>query len=243
MIYAVGDIHGQVTMLRALWKQLPLKDDDVLLFLGDYIDRGEDSCGVIEELLKIQQQHENVIFLRGNHEQMMLDARDAPSPELKPDSGFIHFAEPVLLWLQNGGADALLSYQMEDYSRWAENIPLEHWDFVRATQMEYVTEPYHFVHAGLARPGEHWEGEKYGLDARLWIREPFLSDKDYYNDRIIVFGHTPQLNGRPLVQRNKIGLDTGAVFGGPLTAAAFNLTATGSDRLQPRFYQVDYVRS
>ena len=84
MYYAIGDIHGQCTMLRDMLetlRQRPLNEEDTLVFLGDYIDRGEDSRGCIDILIALKQEHKNVIFLRGNHEQMMLDARDGPPPE------------------------------------------------------------------------------------------------------------------------------------------------------------------
>ena len=105
--------------------------------------------------------------------------------------------------------------------------------------MEYVTKHYHFVHAGLLPPGRHWEGEGWGLDPRLWIREPFLSSRADFDGRTVVFGHTPQMSGLPLIARNKIGLDTAAVFGGPLTAAAFESDFSGRKAPPPRFYQVE----
>lgn len=246
MIYAIGDIHGQVTMLRALLdtlRALPLREEDTVVFLGDYIDRGEDSCGVIETLIGFRAEHEDTVFLRGNHEQLMLDARSGPEPEPSSQEGFVLFADETLLWLQNGGTDALQSYSLKNPLQWWESIPDSHWSFIRATLMDYITPRYHFVHAGLLLPGQSWEGAEYKLDPRLWIREPFLSCRASYEGRIVVFGHTPQMSGRPLVQRHKIGLDTGAVFGGPLTMATFDPNAPVRRFPTAQFTQIEHARA
>jgi len=230
-------------MLRkmlAILERQPLHPNDTLVFLGDYIDRGEDSRAVIETLLDLQSRHENVVFLRGNHEQLMLDAREGLPPEPSPMPGFVLHSDPMALWLQNGGVDTALSYQITDWLHWWEGIPESHWEFIQSTQMEYVTESYYFVHAGLLPPGKTWEGEAYGLEPRLWIRDEFLESRADFEGRIVVFGHTPQRSGRPLIKANKIGLDTGAVFGGPLTAAAFDPQPSGRRPAAARFFQVPY---
>lgn len=265
MIYAIGDIHGQHTMLDALLAKLieqPLHTEDTVVFLGDYVDRGEDACAVIETLLQWRERHANTVFLRGNHEQLMLDAYgDGPPPTHTPDQAVQ--AQLTLMWLQNGGLETLLSYDAPGFQEWCETvnyallrippalladfksafahwleaIPQAHWAFLRTTQMEYVTPHYHFVHAGLLPPGRTWESEGWTIDPRLWIREPFLSNRADFDGRIVVFGHTPQRKGRPLIHRNKIGLDTGAVFGGPLTAGIFDPQGHA-----PRFIQVPSIK-
>jgi len=246
VIYAVGDIHGQVTMLRAMLdrlRSLPLRDDDILIFIGDYIDRGEDSRAVIQTLLQLREERSGVVFLRGNHEQLILEARKGPPPEPADREGYMLLAESLLNWLQNGGAETLYSYGVEDFMRWWEFIPESHWEFIRATELEYITEHYHFVHAGLLPPGKTWEGADWDLDPRLWIREPFLKSKADFGGRRVVFGHTPQTSGRPLLQRNKIGIDTGAVYGGPLTTVVLEENFTGRRPPPPRFIQVPYDRA
>jgi serine/threonine protein phosphatase 1 len=242
LIYAIGDIHGQVTMLRALLEHLrtrPLRENDTLVFLGDYVDRGEDSCAVIETLIQFRKEHGNTVLLRGNHEQLMLDARDSDASRPGPD-GFITHSSETNHWLENGGADTLISYNVDDFLNWRDRIPGSHWEFIETTEMEYLTERYHFVHAGLLPAGKSWEGAIYGLEPRLWIREPFLSYRPTIDGRVVVFGHTPQRTGRPLLQRNKIGLDTGAVFGGPLTAAIINPDVPIGKQPRPEFIQVVY---
>jgi len=243
MLYAIGDIHGQITMLDALLEQIHAEgfdhDRDTLLFLGDYIDRGENSCAVVDRLLKVRCDYPDTIFLRGNHEQMLLDARDSGPPKLASTGASVIFNDITLLWFQNGGIEALSSYgSIENPLEWWSLIPDTHWDFYQATRMEYITPHYHFVHAGLLPPGKSWEGQAYGLDPRLWIREPFLSSRHHFDNRFVVFGHTPQLRGLPLLQRNKIGLDTGAVFGGRLTAAAFDLDTPFHRFPNPPLFQI-----
>ncbi|MDE2127105.1 MAG: serine/threonine protein phosphatase [Armatimonadetes bacterium] len=227
MLVAIGDIHGMGMMLRDLIRRieaLGLPPETPWVFLGDYVDRGEDSAGVLNTLLELQTQRPDTIFLRGNHEQLMLDAGDASRRLVHTDPGMLVSASDAMQhWLQNGGSETLLSYQRrwtdEALEHWWDQIPEEHWEFLRATRLEYITERYHFVHAGVLPPGANWNADDFGLDYRLWIREPFLSSKADFDGRVVVFGHSPQRNHRPMVRTNKIGLDTGAVFHGKLTAA------------------------
>lgn len=248
MIYAIGDIHGKQGMMCVLLAQLQaagLRDEDQVVFLGDYVDRGENSCGVVESLLRFREHHPRCVFLRGNHEQLMLNARDADAPRLGESEDSIVLSDEMLLWLQNGGLETLRSYggcsDIERMLHWWEIIPDTHWDFYQATEMEYITDRLHFVHAGLLPPGMGWEGESYELDPRLWIREPFLSSRHDFDGRIVVFGHTPQPNGRPLYRRRQIGIDTGAVFGGPLTAAAFDEAGAERRLHTPRIFQAPHM--
>ncbi len=248
MYYAIGDIHGQCTMLREMLdtlRQCPLHEEDTLVFLGDYIDRGDDARGIIDMLIALKEQHKNVVFLRGNHEQMMLDARDSPPPERWKDTDNIVASTPTRMWLagSGGGVDTLVSYKPdfnnEDLLTWWEFIPEAHWQFFRETELEFITERYHFVHAGLIPLGETWEHAGTDIDYRLWIREPFLSSDSEFEGRLVVFGHTPQKSGKPLVERNKIGIDTGAVFGGPLTAAVLEQIPTPEKWPVVRFIQIE----
>jgi serine/threonine protein phosphatase 1 len=214
MIYAIGDIHGCLRQVQELTEEIErqLTPKDTLVFVGDFIDRGPDSKGVIDHVLDLQARIPNVIALRGNHEQMMLDAYDFFNPaegarRISPELG--------MNWFANGGDATIKSYG--ETGSWWQRIPDRHWDFVRSTRMEYVEGGFHFVHAGLVPRDFSWEEEDF--DPRLWIREPFIhSDQDFRH--VVVFGHTPFK--QPLVLSNKIGIDTGAVFGGPLTAVALD---------------------
>src|SRR5580658_7263716 len=130
LIFAIGDIHGQITMLRALLdklNRLPLRNNDTLVFIGDYVDRGEDSRAVIEALIELKTQRPDTVFLRGNHEQLMLDARDSAPPEIGGLPGAFMLSEEMLLWLSNGGEETMLSYSSEmeetDFLKWWEIVP------------------------------------------------------------------------------------------------------------------------
>lgn len=223
MIYAVGDIHGHLKKLNKLLPQLPLKTSDRLVFLGDYIDRGPDSCGVMDELIRLKIERPLTVFLRGNHEQMMLLARRRFDPNWDSDLSQPSF-DVGSLWFAEGGAATLRSYAGalgQQSKRWWHAIPESHWRFVLETEFEFVTEQYHFVHAGLLPSGCTWQADGLQDDPRLWIREPFLSNVQCnFGGKVVVFGHTPQMSGNPYLRDNKVGIDTGAAFGGPLTAIA-----------------------
>ncbi|HEV2471894.1 MAG TPA: metallophosphoesterase family protein [Chthonomonadales bacterium] len=243
-VVAVGDIHGQSTMLRNMLEQLDrfdLGEEDVLLFLGDYVDRGENSKAVIDMLIDLSGRRGNVVYLRGNHEQLMLDARAEWLQAMQQGATDTASLQVMLNWLQNGGEETLDSYGVISWRDWPAAIPEAHWRFIEDTREEYTTPAHHFVHAGLLPPGMGWEGEEWSLDPRLWIREPFLSSDHDFAGRLVVFGHTPQPSGRPFHGFQKIGLDTGAVYGGPLTAALFTENAAGKRR--HRILQVRHIAS
>lgn len=228
MLYAIGDIHGQFLKLTSLMDKIRrrgLADRDRLIFIGDYVDRGPGTPDVIRFLIDLRQERPNSVFLRGNHEQMMLDARLCFDPEWRATLQHPVAAEKAFLWFAEGGAATLESYgagAAGENPRWWERIPDDHWLFLKGTRMEFTSDPYHFVHAGVIPPGKRWEPDLPGLDARLWIRDTFLNYKKVIDRLVIVFGHTPQRSGRPLIQKNKIGIDTAAAYGGPLTAVALD---------------------
>jgi serine/threonine protein phosphatase 1 len=208
MLYAIGDIHGHYWKLVSLMNQLPLKPQDRLVFVGDYIDRGPASREVIDFLIELRRERPSTVFLRGNHEQMMLDAK---ASHLARQRRF-PAQDEMVLWIGNGGSETLDSYPPR--RPWYERVPEEHWSFIEESRMEHVEDGYRFVHAGYLPDGARWPYEQ---DPRLWVREEFIeSEIDF--DGLVIFGHTPQRHGRTLVMRNKIGIDTGAAYGGPLTA-------------------------
>ena len=187
---AIGDIHGMYTMLEELLAQLPSAGE--LIFLGDYIDRGPAADRVIARLLELRDARP-CRFLRGNHEEMCLAA-------LGGDRNIEKF------WLLNGGLQTLESYQGRP--------PASHVAFLHET-LDFVESPdYIFVHAGL-QPGI--PPEENTPETLRWIREPFLNTA-YDWGRLVIHGHTPTWNRQPEIRPNRINIDTGAVYGGALTA-------------------------
>lgn len=171
------------------------------VFLGDYIDRGPDSRGVIEMLMALQSDApDHVVALSGNHEAMLLAALGGGGA--------------ARLWHSQGGLATLQSYGVTEPGQ----LPPSHLDWLRALRVSYDDGRRFFVHAGVS-PGTAL-GDQKDFDL-LWIREPFLSDRRDHG-RLIVHGHTPLSTGVPDLHSNRLNLDTGAVFGGPLTAAVFD---------------------
>ena len=199
-IYAVGDIHGCLDRLEMLLDEVqPDLEKDVLLFVGDYIDRGPDSRGVVDYVLGLQQKYprEHVVCLKGNHEAMLLDFLQGREREK---------------FLFNGGLGTLREYWGDNWDNLKELIlPPEHARFYQELRAYYETPDYIFVHGGL-KPGVPLP-EQQEVDL-LWIRGEFITSVEDFG-RLVVFGHTPFK--RPLVMPNKIGIDTGAVYGNYLT--------------------------
>ncbi len=193
-IFAVGDIHGSYQKLKELMGKLKISyDKDTLVFLGDYIDRGEDSYQVVDYLAGLRKQHSNIVFLKGNHEEMFFNYLSG---------------EDEITFLFNGGEQTLKAYTNDKGN---VSVPQAHLDFFNCLQLYYETDDYIFVHAGLREgiPLEHQKAEDL-----LWIRKSFI-DSSYDFGKLVVFGHTPYTE--VLIQDNKIGIDTGAVYGYQLT--------------------------
>ena len=208
LTYAIGDIHGCYTQLRNLLRhclehrgQNPYR----LVFLGDYIDRGRRSAEAVELLIKTQASDpERIICLRGNHDDMVVEAARGGDP---------------LMWLANGGAETLRSYGVAH----AGDIPKAHLDWMSALPLAYADTKRFFVHAGI-EPGVPLDQQD--RHTLLWIREPFLSDPRDHG-LFIVHGHTPTEGDVPELLPNRLDLDTGACMGGRLTAAVFDPKTTG----------------
>ena len=203
--YVVGDIHGCERELRYLIDSLPLGQDDRMVFLGDYIDRGPDSCGVVAFLLELQKQLSaiEIIFLKGNHEDMLLSFLGI---------GGAH----ADMFLINGGKATLASYGLETNKPSAEEalsrIPSEHLAFYRQLRSYFAMDPFLCVHAGIDPEKSLVEQTEEEL---FWIRNKFI----FASHRLpytVLFGHTPQhtvFYDLPY----KVGLDTGLVYGNMLT--------------------------
>jgi serine/threonine protein phosphatase 1 len=191
-LLAVGDVHGRPDLLQTLLQRVVPTPDDQTVFLGDYIDRGPDPYGVIEYLLDFGKKLPDTIFLKGNHEAMLLDFLAGRNQ---------------LLYLLNGGATTLMGYRQDGHIR----IPPAHQAFFDSLRLWYETSRFIFVHAGL-RPG--LPPARQDPEDLLWIREEFL-ESDYDWGKTVVFGHTPVAT--PYFAENRIGLDTGAGHGRTLT--------------------------
>lgn len=228
LVYAIGDSHGCTAHLRALHQEI-LQDARaagaqiqrrVAVYLGDYIDRGPDSRGLLDILIKEPLPGFERVFLMGNHDVMLLHLiEDGAAPPS---------------WLLNGVLETLASYGV-DPMVWADGpaalraavmarLPEAHAAFLRSLKLSHVEGDYFFVHAGI-RPGVRLE-DQVAADL-VWIREPFLESTADHG-KVVVHGHTPV--EAPEVRPNRIGIDTGAVYGGVLTA----LVLEGAER---RFLQ------
>lgn len=196
-IFAIGDIHGCADKLKALMKEIPVDyANDTLVFIGDYIDRGPDSFEVVDYLVDLKKEHPDIVFLKGNHEDMLQ----------KYLEGTDRFT-----YLFNGGQKTLDSYLNRPNKSEFSPIPSDHLEFYQSLVFHYETEDYLFVHAGLR---EKIPLKKQNPQELLWIREDFIDSKFDFGKRVI-FGHTPF--AEPLLLSNKIGIDTGAVYGNRLT--------------------------
>ncbi|MBC8103514.1 MAG: serine/threonine protein phosphatase [Cytophagales bacterium] len=212
-VWAIGDIHGKAAMLGALLDALPRQSSDTTVFLGDYIDRGEDSAGAVRRALaEYDAAPDRTVLLWGNHEDMAATHFNFAAP-----SDFVY--DPYD-WFRNGGIAAMESWGYEKPALFVASCPPDLkrlfpllQPFWRASQDQFP-ELAHclWVHAGL-RKGQQPEDST--GEVLLWIREEFLDALDP-SGRFVIHGHTPMRAVRALP--DKVGIDTGAVFGGPLTA-------------------------
>lgn len=196
-IFAIGDIHGCYDKLRTLMDKIPIDmTRDTLVFIGDYIDRGPRSFDVVDYLVNMQQLFPEIVFLKGNHEDMLQ----------RYLSG-----EDRLTFLMNGGRLTLEDYLDHAGQNQDSPIPEEHRQFFNRLRTSYESEDYIFVHAGL-RPKIPLARQ--AQKDMVWIRQKFIYS-DYDFGKRVIFGHTPF--NEPYVKSNKIGIDTGAVYGNQLT--------------------------
>ncbi|RKD69748.1 serine/threonine protein phosphatase 1 [Sinobaca qinghaiensis] len=217
----ISDIHGQYSALAALLKKLEPASDDILIFLGDYVDRGPDSRKVIDLLLELKNDPDmHTYFLMGNHESMMIEALQHPEAE-----------DAVSLWLHNGGRETLLSYMQKGHS-----LPYEeaaslfkneypgHYQFIQQLSIYHETDDHIAVHAGIDPDRDDWKDTS--THDYLWIREAFhYSDILNTNGKKVIFGHTPTLRFHEdagiWFQSDKIGIDGGAGFKKQLNALIY----------------------
>lgn len=215
-VYAIGDIHGRLDLLKRLLDTIE-KDiaetscaEHSVIFLGDYIDRGPHSKGVIEHLASLSIKGATCRYLMGNHESFMIN--------LMVNGG------DVDIWFHNGGWETLASYGIDisprdsafDGSRigatLVEAVPEHHKQFLESLHYSWRIGDIFFAHAGV-NPNRSIEDQQ--IKDLIWIREEFLqSERDH--GPLIVHGHTPR--PEPEVMRNRINVDTGAWHSDHLTA-------------------------
>lgn len=220
VVYAIGDIHGRLDKLLAL--EAMIEEDAherrvqrrVVVYLGDYVDRGPASQGVVEHLTLSRLRGFDVVYLLGNHERLMLEFLDDP--------------ETAGPWFANGGLPTLASYglpAMERKDLTASDIlrlqdgmrsllPTRHRNFLHNLKLVHREGDFVFVHAGI-RPGIALDAQK--EDDLIWIRQPFLGSNSDHGF-VVVHGHT--ITEEPEFRPNRIGIDTGAYDSGVLTALA-----------------------
>lgn len=220
-VYAIGDIHGRLDLFRDLVQAIEADDaargpaNTTFILLGDLIDRGPDSAGVVAAA-RDWSRRRRVRIIGGNHEEMLLLALEKE--------------EWLRSFLRHGGRETVLSYPVtqEDYAAadWgelralmAEAIPPDDLAFIRSFEQTILIGDYLFVHAGIM-PDVPLDGQRPG-DFR-WIREPFLSHGGDHGF-VVVHGHT--ITEDIVLRDNRIGIDTGAFFSGRLTALGLDGTA------------------
>lgn len=192
-LIAIGDIHGHRMALDGLLNIINVQESDTIVFLGDYVDRGPDSAGVLQTVIELSDRC-NVIPLQGNHEEMFLDAwKDSRCFEL---------------WLKNGGDAALKNYGGSLY-----HVPPAHYDFLKSLKRFHEVEDYFFIHANYA---PNWKLEDHNSRIALWTGLEQIP-APHYSGKTAVVGHTPQMSGEILDVGHLVGIDTGCGFGGRLT--------------------------
>ncbi len=218
-VYAVGDIHGRLDLIEKIHELIAADATDfdgsrkVVIYLGDYIDRGEKSRQVVDFLLDNPLPGFENIYLKGNHEDSLIK--------------FLSDTSIGSAWMRYGGNSTLYSYgviasgsswdqrsleQMQAYLK--RNLPLRHLEFYQALKAGHIEGDYCFVHAGVL-PGVPLEKQK--EENVLWIRGEFLNSKANH-EKVVVHGHT--IRPEPEILPNRIGIDTGAYSSGILTCLA-----------------------
>jgi len=219
-LYCIGDIHGRLDLLQEAHQKIVNDAADfngakILVYLGDYIDRGMHSRQVIDCLLENNFPDFEKVFLLGNHEQVLMQFLWGN------DDAIAHE------WFRFGGLSTLISYGVKLQgiptskeltglrTQLLEKLPAAHSDFLGRLVLNYETDGYFFVHAGI-KPKIKLHLQR--AEDMLWIREEFLNS-DVFHGKVIVHGHT--VTDEPEIRHNRIALDTGAYASGRLTCAVF----------------------
>lgn len=215
--YAIGDIHGEYERLVALHDSIAADAGaraHKIVHVGDLIDRGPDSRGVVERIMRMHAERgDEIVTIKGNHEELMLYAYDRDET-----AGLYH-------WATNGGDETIASYQKVsgEKDHWRETIDRDHIAWLRTLPTIWRDEARGlvFVHGGI----DPWRFPNETDEVRMWTRSPTFFRSNDWPDRqelrniLVVHGHTPTDDFEPEVQARRINIDTGVCYGGQLTAA------------------------
>ena len=194
-VFAIGDVHGCLKSLQRLDTELVFSPDDTVITLGDYVDRGPDSKGVIDFLLDLRNRTK-LVTLRGNHEIIMLTAR-------------IRGVDYLEAWLGVGGEETMASYSAKKWS----DIPSAHWEFLESTLPAHESSTHFFVHANVT-PDKPLDQQSESV--LYWER--FQGDeRPHCSGKIMVCGHTSQHSGKPFNIGHAVCIDTWVYGDGWLT--------------------------
>lgn len=196
-IYAIGDIHGCLKVLKAIFNQKIIKKDNTVVFLGDYIDRGPNSKKVLDWLIRNKENY-NFKFILGNHEIMMSVAKTSNNR--------------LTEWLHFGGAQTLDSYKIGDTSKWMNKIDNTYWEFIESCKSYIEIGNFIFVHAGLETGKKIEEQNKHHL---FWKK--YEIPECYDSEKTVICGHTSRKNGEIADFGHTICIDTFAYGGKWLT--------------------------
>ncbi|UCB45179.1 MAG: serine/threonine protein phosphatase [Spirochaetota bacterium] len=217
-IIAIGDLHGYCAPMKRLLEKIDLSKEDLLIFMGDYVDRGPESSKVIDTLLELCSKWQNLLFLKGNHEDMMLGSLGHPAS-----------VNDLNTWMYNGGGWTLKSYGMgpdnmrELGNGWRSekqrrvinsHIPESHIDFLLDLKLYIETENYFFCHGGIDPDVSIEQGRHNAFDL-LWMRDHIYAE-NYAWEKTVVCGHTPLHD--VLIRDRLICIDTGLYYYGKLSA-------------------------
>lgn len=209
-VLAVGDIHGCLTAFETLLECMAPRPEDEIVLLGDYVDRGPNSKGVIDCILHLKEAH-HLVCLMGNHDELMLKARQGMAD--------------LSAWLSFGGDKTLESYRPPGQKSFLTDVPATHWSFLESCLDYYETESHIFVHAMVKH---HLPLNR---QDKLWLRWQKLEDPlPHISGKIVVCGHTAQKSGNPLDLRHVLCIDTYVYGTGWLT---------GLDVLSGEIWQAD----
>jgi len=217
-IIVVGDLHGYLAPLEELLEKISLQEEDLLLFIGDYIDRGPHSKDVVQKMVELKNSLPHVVFLKGNHEDMFLGSVGYPS-----------VVNDINTWFYNGGISTLKSYGMETedikaVSRMWEDelrlkkimevVPESHMKFFQELELFVESENFFFCHAGVDPYSSLEEGKENIFDL-LWMRDHIYTDHHIW-EKTVVCGHTPL--EEVMITNSLICVDTGLYYYGKLSA-------------------------